>query len=46
MADVNVVRSSYMTCDVGRLFNCTIANGKLSTYSGLLLLNMNKLVWM
>ena len=28
MADLNVVRSSERTAEVGRLFHCTIAKGK------------------
>ena len=33
MADLNVVRSSERTAEVGRLFHCTIATGKMNICS-------------
>ena len=35
MADLKDVRSSNRTAEGGSLFNCTIAKGKMNTYSNL-----------
>ena len=37
MVDLNVVRSSDWTAEVGRLFHCTVAKGENDIYSNLLL---------
>ena len=37
MADLNAVRSSERTAEVGRLFHCTIAKGQNENFGSLLL---------